>query len=154
MDNCNQYFHKIWAQSHEQYVWKCAASAQTIRGRWKFNEVWLNLNQSWGSPNHSSNKFVQNAWKVYDQSKARIWWKFNEVWTKVNQVSGAHNEYFHQVCPEMHRKCVVYQRPWNDINSVKCDQKFMKSVHPTNENFYQVWNPMISMSRNVQKLNA
>ena len=49
--------------------------------------------------------------------------KFNEVWPKINQVSGTPNEYFHQVCPEMRRKCVVYQRPWNDRNSVKCDQK-------------------------------
>ena len=27
----------------------------------------------------NSNKFVQNAWKVYGQSKAMIGWQFNEV---------------------------------------------------------------------------
>ena len=61
MDHCNEYIHKIGGQFHEQFVRKCPASAQTIRGIWKFNEVWTNLNQIWGSPNDNSNKFVQNA---------------------------------------------------------------------------------------------
>ena len=139
MDYPNKYFHKIWGQSHEQFFRKCAASAQKIRGRWKFNEVWPNRNQIWESPNHNSNKFVQNAWEVYGQSKARIGWKFNEVWPRVNQVCGTPNEYFHQVCPETRRKYMVYQRPWNDRNSVNCDQKSMRSEDPTNKNFYQDW---------------
>ena len=139
MDYCNWYFPKMLGQSHEQFVQKYAASFQTIRGRWKVNEVWLNLNQIWGFPNDNSNKFVQNAWKVYDQSKARIGWEFNEVWPNINQVCGTPIEYFHQVCPEMRRKCVVYQRPWNDRNSVKCDQMSVRSVELINKNFYQVW---------------
>ena len=136
MDYCNEYFHKILGQSHEQFVRKGATSSQTTGGRWKVNEVWPNLNQILGSPNNNSKKFVQNAWKVYGQSKDRIGWKFNEIWPNVNQVCGTPNEYFHQVCPEMRRKCVVYQRPWNDRNSVKCDWKSMRSVNPTNKNFY------------------
>ena len=120
----------------KQFVRKCA---QTIRGIWKFNEMWPNLNQIWESPNDNSNKFVQNAWKVYGQSKARVGWKFNKVWLKVNQVCGTPNKYFHQVCPEMRWKCVVYQMPWINRNSVKCDQKSMRSVDLTNKNFYQVW---------------
>ena len=139
MDYSYEYFHKTWGQSHEQFVRKCAASAQTIRGRWKFNDVWPNLNQIWGSPNHNSNKFVHNAWEVYGQSKARIGWKFNEVWPRVNQVCGTPNEYFHQVCPEKHRQYMVYHMPWNDRNSLKCDQKPMRSEDSTNKNFYQVW---------------
>ena len=139
MDYCNEYFHNILGQSHEQFFRKCAASAETIRRRWKFNEVWQNLNQIWGSPNDNSNNFVQNARKVYGQSMARIWWKLNEMWPKVNQVCGTLNEYLHKVCPEMHRKRVVYQRPWNDWNSVKGNQKSMRFVDPTNKNFYQVW---------------
>ena len=148
MDYCNEYFYKIWDQSHMQIVWKCAASAQTFRERWKFNEVRPNLNQMW-SPNDNSNKFVQNAWKVYGQSKARIAWKFNEVWPKVNQVWGTPNEYFHQVCPEMCRMCMVYQKPWNERNSVMCVQKSMRSVDPTNRNLFHVWSQ--SHDQYVQK---
>ena len=155
MDYCNEYFPKIWGQSDEQFVRKCAASAPTIRGRWKFNEVWPNLNQIWGSPNDNSNKFVQNAWKVYGKSKARIGWKFKEVWPKVNQVCGTPNEYFHQVCPEMHKKSwfirghemTEIQRSvtkipwglWTPLISISIE--------------FEV-NPIISMSSNVQKRNA
>ena len=107
------------------------------------------------SPSDNSNKFVQNSWKVYGQSKSRIGWKFNEVLPKFNQVCGTPIEYFDQVCPEMRRKCVVYHRPWKK-------NKIQWSV---TENAWGLWipliristkfevNSMISMSRNVQKLN-
>ena len=79
MDYRMKYFHKMWGQSHERFVWKCAASSQSIIGRCKFNGVWPNLNQIWGTSNDNPNKFVQNARKVFDQSKARKGSKFNGV---------------------------------------------------------------------------
>ena len=152
-------FPKNLTAIHQQLVWKCVASAQTIRGRWKFNAVWPNLNQlnqNWEYFNDNSNKFVQYAWKVYGQSKARIGWKFNEVWPKVNQVCGTPNEYFHYVCPEMRRKYVVCQKPRNGRNSVWSATKSPWGLWTPLIRIYTKFevNPMISMPRNVQKLNA
>ena len=39
----------------------------------------------------------------------------------------------------MRRKYVVYQKPWNERNSVQCDQKILRPVDTTYKIFYQVW---------------
>ena len=153
MDYSNKYFHKIWDQSHEQFVRKCAASAQTIRGRWKFNEVWPNLNQIWGSPNHNSNKFVQNAWEVYGQSKAMIGWKFNEVWPRVNQ----------EPLKNISIKFVLKrtESTWSIKGHEMTEIQWSMTKSPWGlstpliiiSTKFEV-NNMISMSKNEQKLNA
>ena len=98
-----------------------------------------NHNQIWGSPNHNSNKFVQkcmvSVWPIKGQDRMEIQWSV----TKSQSGLWNTNEYFHQVYPETHRKYRIYQRPWNHRNSVKCDQKFIRSEDLINKNFYQVW---------------
>ena len=156
MDYPNKYFHKIWGQSHEQFFRKCAASAQKIRERWKFNEVWPNRNQIWESPNHNSNKFVQNAWEVYGQSKPRIGWKFNEVWPRVNQVCGTPNEYFHETFV-LKRAESTWSIKGHEMTEIQWT--VTKSPWGLRTPLIRIFtkievNTMISMSRNVQKLNA
>ena len=155
MDYFNRYFHKIWGQSHEQFVRKCAASTQTIRGRLKFNDVWPNLNQIWGSPNHNANKFVQNAKKC--MANQRTGYDGNSI--KCDQ------ELIRSVDPLMNISIKFVLKHTESTWSIKDHEmteiqwSVTKSPWGLRNLLIRIFtkfgvNTMISMSRNVKKLNA
>ena len=69
----NELAHKIWAQSNQGLIWKCAETARPTRGQEteKFSRAWPEVNQFWEVP-----------YIIYPPSLPPIPWKCSET-TKV-----------------------------------------------------------------------
>ena len=89
----NEFVHLIWAESNQQFVYKCAESAQQIRGQemtgiqWRSNDQVYQAeeaqngfaHQIWGkSDQHFVCKYMENAWLIRGQKTMGIQWSMTK----------------------------------------------------------------------------
>ena len=117
----NELVHKIWVQSHQWFVWKCAESAQLIRGQetrgtsmerdWKLIRLGRPI-MSWPTKFelHLISSVSVNGWELHKQSEARKQRKFSRAWPKLYQAGEGPDEFSHQISAQSDQpfvwKCV------------------------------------------------